>query len=510
MQIPDELDKGVEEIRDSILAQVPDDIDKTQGSYVWDMASACAIELAEVYMQLQEVLKRAFVQTSYGEFLDLLGQHFGVVRKEATKATGYIKFTGIPGTTIPVGTRVSTIGDSRINPIEFQTLEDVTIGDSGEAVVAIEAVEAGKGGNVPTGAIVLLSSYIAGVSSVTNPSPTSGGTDVEDDESFRARILQAIRDVRTGGNVGDYKAWALEVAGVGKVQVIPCKYGTGTVGIVILDSNLEIPTDSLIEEVQNYIATRYRYIREAEVFNIEGSGISIEDLPDDSGQSVVISGGAGKISLPLDFLESEGVWEIKIRIKVDNNTSNSNLLRIYFADPLGNIAYRTPLGQRADYTYKASDLPTYYDYITVRFYNDKIYTLYIERLQDDIQTVCSIDRVEISSMFGKSAGDSKAPVGASVYVEKPDAVPIDISCRLILKSGVFLEGVKPTIEERIRNYFRELALEGIEVSYQYVGALILGVPGIYDVKDLRLNGGVGNIPLKKEQVPVLGKLEVTT
>lgn len=508
--IPDELKRGVDDIRNEMLSQVSDDLDKTQGSYIWDSISPVAIKIAELLLEMQEILKRAFVQYSYGEYLDLKAQEYGLQRKPATKATGSVIFEGNPGTTIPAGIVVSTEGDSSVEPVLFRTTEDAVIGDLGRAAANIEAIESGKQGNVPANSIILLGQYISGVTKVYNPSPTSGGTDVEDDESFRARILQAIRDVRTGGNVGDYKAWTLEVAGVGKVQVIPCKYGAGTVGIVFLDSNLEIPTDSIVEEVQNHIAPRYVYTREAEDFTIEGSGVSIEDLLDDSGQSVVMSEGTGKISLPLDFLESEGVWEVKIRIKVDNNTSNNKLLRIYFVDSQGNIAYRTPLGEIAEYTYRASDLNTYYDYITVRFYNNKTYTLYIERLQDDIQSVCSIDRVEIVSMFGKAIEASKVPVGASVYAEKPEAVPIDISCRLVLKSSVLLDGVKTVVEERIRNYFKEIALEGIEVSYQYVGALILGVSGVYDVKDLRLNGGVGNIPLKKEQVPVLGKLEVNT
>ncbi len=511
--IPEELQKGVEDIRDEMLSQVSDDLDKTQGSFIWDSLSPVAIKIAEIYLQMQEILKRAFVQYSYGEYLDLKAQEYGLRRKPPTKATGSVIFEGNPGTLIPAGTIVSTEGDSNIEPILFRTTQDVVIGDSGKATAEIECTEAGKKGNVPANSIVLLGQYIAGVARVYNPSPTSGGTDVEDDESFRTRILQAVRDIRTGGNIGDYKAWALEVAGVGKVQVIPCKYGTGTVSIVLLDSNLEIPTDSLIEEVQNYISPRYKYTKEVETFLIEGYGITIEDLTDDSGQSIVMrydSQGTGRIRLPIDFMEDEGIWEIKIRIKVDNNTGNNNLLRIYFADSDGNIAYKTPLGERAEYIFKASDFNTYFDFKTVRFYNNnKIYNLFIERLQEDAETVCYIDRVEIESMFGKTQENTKAPIGASVYVEKPEVIPVNISCRLILKSGVFIEIVKPSIEERIKNYFKEISLEGIEVSYQYVGALILGINGVYDVKDLRLNGGVGNITIEKYQVPVLNSLLVS-
>jgi len=512
MRIPDEIDKSVEDIKTFLLNNISDEYDKTQGSFVWDILSAVAIEQGDIYIQLQEILKRAFVQSSYGEYLDLLGQHFGVERNKATRATGYLKVQGIEGTIIPRGARFSTIGDDYTSPVEFETLEEVVIGSSGEAVVSIQAVDAGKRGNVPAKAITLPSQYISGLSTIYNEAPTFGGTDDEGDDSYRNRILNSIQKIRTGGNINDYISWAMEVDGVGKVQIIPNKYGNGTVGVLIIDSNYDLPSSTLIEEVQNYIQPRLRYRKEAESFAISGYGVSIVDLEDDSTLSIKMiydAQGEGKISLPLDFLEGKGVWGVKIKIKVNDNSSNSNLLKVSFEDSDGNIAKRSPFGGDAVYIYRASDLNSYFDYVDVSFFNDKVYSLIIERLGEDTTTEIYIDYVEVYSGFGVATETAKAPVGASVYVEAPEGVNIDISCRFVLKSGINIEDIKQKATDKIKQYFKEISLEGIEVSYQYIGALLLGINGVYDVKDLRLNGGVGNIEINKYQIPILNSLEVT-
>lgn len=390
MQIP-ELDKSIDEIREEMLAQISDEIDKTQGSFIWDAVSPVAIELADVYIQLQEILKRAFVQTSYGEYLDLKAQEYGLERKKAIKATGTVIFEGQPGTIIPAGTLVTTTGDSVTEAIIFKTIEEVIIGDSGKAIAGIEAQEAGKKGNVPANAITLLGNYISGVSRVYNPTPTTGGTDEEDDESLRQRILFKAQETLTGGSISDYKKWALEVDGVGRVQVIPCRYGRGTVGVYILDSNLDIPSDTLIETVQNYISPRYRHFKEAELFEIQGYGVTIEDLGDDSGSSVKMeysSEGNGIIILPLDFLDRVGVWQAKIRIKVNDKTNENNLLRVRIEDNNGKLAYVSPLSKSlAEYTFRAQDLEDFYKDITINFYYSGYpLNLKIERLSEDVNT----------------------------------------------------------------------------------------------------------------------------
>jgi uncharacterized phage protein gp47/JayE len=67
---------------------------------------------------------------------------------------------------------------------------------------------------------------------VTNPLPMQGGTDTEDDEQLRERILDAFQG-RGAGSARDYRAWARAYPGVGRATVIPLWDGPGTVLVIV-------------------------------------------------------------------------------------------------------------------------------------------------------------------------------------------------------------------------------------------------------------------------------------
>ena len=75
---------------------------------------------------------------------------------------------------VPSGSDVGAIGGSR-----FRTTEDVTVppGAGSVALAGIEAEEPGPDGNVTAGTVILPGSALAGRADVSNPAPTTGGTD---------------------------------------------------------------------------------------------------------------------------------------------------------------------------------------------------------------------------------------------------------------------------------------------------------------------------------------------
>ena len=213
-----------------------------------------AIEKAEVtQLKLQNILRLAFPQTSYGQYLDFLGEMKGVFRHPATPATGTVVFTGQPGTVIPAGFVVLTEAAGTFPAIEFKTKERVQIGENGTVTVAAECLESGTIGNVAANTITLLSEPINGVASVTNPEPFTGGTEMEDDDSFRERVLTAYDEPLSGAKK-DYERWAKEVPGVGEVYTVPLWNGPGTVKILITDTNGQPANQELIDAVQAHIA----------------------------------------------------------------------------------------------------------------------------------------------------------------------------------------------------------------------------------------------------------------
>lgn len=242
--------KTQEEILASLLSNLGGQYDKTAGYLPFDMAAALAIELAGIGAEQAAILLNGFGQTATGAYLDLHAGEFDESRKAATKATGSVTFTGTNGTVVPMGSLVSTRGG-----IQYQTKAAATIA-TGTAVVAIEASVAGANGNVPMLAIDTMPITIGGITAVSNPDETIGGTDTETDASLRARLLERVRLPATSGNAAHYIIWAKKVAGVGAAKVIPIWNGPGTVKVVIIDSNKLPASGAIISAVSTYVETQ--------------------------------------------------------------------------------------------------------------------------------------------------------------------------------------------------------------------------------------------------------------
>lgn len=253
-ELPEYLtDQTYEAILQRMLDVLPADLDKSDGGFIWDSLSPAAIELALAAIWAQEVLRRGFASTTFGNYLDLRCEEHGVIRRPAVKATGQVNFTGTPGTVIPADTQVSTPGSEMAPAIIFATTEPVEISVEGTVTVDIEATEAGVSGNVATGTITMLAQPVVGVSGVTNAEATTGGLDEESDASLLTRYLTKVRLPGTSGNKACYINWAMEVPGVGGVQVIPIWNGPGTVKVVLLDTNKLPVSQGVVDDVKDYI-----------------------------------------------------------------------------------------------------------------------------------------------------------------------------------------------------------------------------------------------------------------
>ncbi|MBW5447440.1 Baseplate J family protein [Cohnella sp. CFH 77786] len=257
MSLPDYLNGLTEDIiRLRMLERVPSDVDKAEGSFIWDSLSPVAFELYGASLWAQEVLRRGFASTTFGEYLDLRCEERGVARRPAVKATGQARVTGAAGTVVPAGTRLATPADAvTASPsIEFETMENGMVGELGSVIVPITAVDAGSSGNVPAGSINVLVDAVAGVTGVTNSSDTVGGAEAESDESLLARYLVKVRQPGTSGNKADYLQWALEVPGVGGALVQPLWNGPGTVKVYVVDTEKRAPGAAVVDAVQAYIS----------------------------------------------------------------------------------------------------------------------------------------------------------------------------------------------------------------------------------------------------------------
>lgn len=250
-----EGEHSYDQILARMLASLSSRYDKTEGSTLYDILAAAAIEMAMSAVWAQQALERGFAQTTFGEYLTLRAEEHGIIRRAATTATGTVTFTGIEGAKIPAGTIVSTASSETSAAILFETTSEVTILVGGTTVDSpISAVEAGVTGNVAAGTIVFMAESLSGISSVTNAAATTGGTDEETDASLLNRYLTRVRSPGTSGNKSDYLNWALEVDGVGAAQVVPIWNGPGTVKVILIGTDKTPAGASVVTAAQNYIA----------------------------------------------------------------------------------------------------------------------------------------------------------------------------------------------------------------------------------------------------------------
>jgi len=513
-------DQTFEIILQRMLDKIPPDFDRSEGAFIYDVLASVAAELAQAAIWAQEVLRRGFAQTTFGQYLDLRAAEHGLTRKPAVKATGQVVFTGTPGTVIPAGTQLSTEGSEATPAIFFATTEEVTIGEDGTATANIEAVEAGASGNVAADTITMLAQPVSGVTAVTNPEPTSGGTDEESDESLLGRYLQKVRQAGTSGNKADYINWALEVTGVGGVSVVPVRDGPGTVSISIIDTNKEPASQALVDKVQNYIAPPWINEAEAESMTLGGYGTSVDTtLEDDTGDSVkmVYDASGDGIVTHADLhslLQQPGIWQARIRVKVDDIAGTADLLQIGVYNVSAAAWAKTRPNGTVDAVIilKASDLATVFGDKAVEFYwngQDQL-ELRITRLTTDTTTTVWVDRVVYRSTFSKDTGEVKAPIGARVTVEPATAVLINVSAALTIAAGYDADSVKAAVKDNIAAYIKSLAFTSDnDVRYVRIGQAILDTPGVQDYADLTVNGGTANVAIGEQEVAVLGTVNLT-
>lgn len=228
------------EIHQKMKDILPHDLDLSEGSHSWNYTRPTALVAAELCeFILPEVIKLIIPQFSYSEFLDYHAQTRNMERLEATAATGELTITGEPGTVIPAGSLFATSSINDEPSVDYATLEEAVIDESGVVKVRIQCTKNGIVGNATKHTIIHKGSALTGIAGVTNEEAVTGGTERENDASLQDRITEYDRTQGQSyvGNIADYKRWATSVDGVGAAIVIPANDDTGLVTIILIDAD---------------------------------------------------------------------------------------------------------------------------------------------------------------------------------------------------------------------------------------------------------------------------------
>lgn len=173
-------------------------------------------------------------------------------RKQPTTAGGYMRWEGVSAEVpIPSGTEIQT--DDQTNYVttgaqEFNQSERVLR-------VPVEAVSSGSAGNLDDGTPLRLLSPITGLSVTGYADSVQGGTDLEDLEEWRSRVMARWYYTPQGGADSDYVAWATDVAGISRAWVFRNQNGPGTVGVMVAtnDPDNPAPDPARVAAARDYI-----------------------------------------------------------------------------------------------------------------------------------------------------------------------------------------------------------------------------------------------------------------
>lgn len=219
-----------------------------EGTFSFDTMSANSVEFEKTYAEMSLMIEALFAQTSWGNFLTMLAEMFGVVRREATQASVVLDVSGAANATVPDGSLFSTEDGKN-----FISVGTVQLDGKGKAKVKAKSQNSGKDYNVSAGLINKIPITIYGVNSVNNYEAAYDGYDEEDDETLRERLFFKVRQPATSGNENHYKEWATSIAGVGNVKVKRLWNGNGTVKVIIADINNKQASADLVKKVAEYI-----------------------------------------------------------------------------------------------------------------------------------------------------------------------------------------------------------------------------------------------------------------
>ena len=233
------------ETLNAMLSAMPESYQKTVGFPTYDLLAAASIPMEELAAQLQETAEKLDPANLTGEELEsYIKSRSGLVRNPPTYASGILQVTG--NGTVNEGDLFESVGG-----IQFAAAATVEISGSGE--VPIRCTTPGAAGNLPAGSVTMMPVQIAGIVSVSNSDTLTGGYDAESDAAYYDRYILRLQTPPTSGNQYHYRIWALEVTGVGGVQIYPLGHGDNTVDVVLIDVDGQPADEELIGRVQAHI-----------------------------------------------------------------------------------------------------------------------------------------------------------------------------------------------------------------------------------------------------------------
>lgn len=223
------------------LDRVATNVDKREGSIVMNAIAPVSAEHANIYILLDGLIREGYADTATREFLLLRCKEIGIYPHSATQAILKGRFN----LEIPIGSRFS------LDELNYKAIAFIESAD-GFFYYQLECETAGTEGNKYFGELNSID-YIHTDLEGELIELLIPAKDEEDTEALRTRYFNSFSKNPFGGNKQDYRDKVKALEGVGGVVPVPVWNGGGTVKCIIIDSDFNKASDTLVAYVQNAV-----------------------------------------------------------------------------------------------------------------------------------------------------------------------------------------------------------------------------------------------------------------
>lgn len=211
-----------EYLTEECLSKVPDNVDKREGSIIYDAIAPAMAELAGYYYNLIEVMNSTFIETATGEALDKRVAEQGIFRNPATSTL--FEITCLTSDSVPFDVPLDTVFVSL--DVSGEDGEQITFNITKRLGVGNYEITSDQVGIIGNSVNELSTvDTVDGLEEIIIDSIIEFGKDEEDDDSLRLRYERILQTKPFGGNIADYVEWFEKQNGIGGVRVFP-KEGT--------------------------------------------------------------------------------------------------------------------------------------------------------------------------------------------------------------------------------------------------------------------------------------------
>lgn len=210
-----------QETKETIISKIEEvtgqSVPASPKSFVRVFSTAVAGMITAITKQIQQAVKESFPQTATSQGnLSKFADISGLTQRAAVQAEVQVSLTATSPQSVPVGS--GPLGPQfRYFGVSYYNKEDITVPGGSVVPATLVASEGGEAGNRTEGDVIVLTTFIEGLSTdcpVTESGTISLGRDVESDESFSLRVAQSWRRPPIGLTPIDFANKALALDGV--------------------------------------------------------------------------------------------------------------------------------------------------------------------------------------------------------------------------------------------------------------------------------------------------------